>query len=201
MKNQGGYNRFFILPSSSNGMEEDEGGAWQRLNNTPAFEWSARIFLYGYFFAPLALVAAFVLYSSSQPYFSLEAPDLLYMVAILPLALVIGYFLTLYRTPRWILAKPGHALRWLAAGRPIVHVRLEEASYYRVLESFPPRLLLREPCELAEIHAQPTARPIRIVVAEGILDGVLPRRDRRISRAGPPARLRPSAGEDLENDS
>lgn len=182
-------------------MATDASEGWIRLDNTSAFLWSMRLFLYGYLLAPLLLVAGFILYSSTQPYFSIEVGDLLFLVALLPLILVIGYLLTLYRTPRFLRALPGRRLRWLAPGRNIVELTIQEGAGYAVLDNYPPGFLLREQSELVEVRTGRRNRPVRLVVVEGLLDGVLPRRDRRFSRGGLRARQQPSLGEGPENGS
>ena len=172
----------------------------ERRDNRTALSWSLRLFLVGYTLVPVAMVSAFVFVASLQPYFVSEGTTVLALVLLLCLIVLIGFFLTLWRTPRQLVARGGETveLRYLFWKRPPVDLGV--GTYYLTLETYPKGVFLREDCELVEIHGLGKS-PRKEVVVEGLLDGVIPRRERKFTRADPPAHLLPFAAEDLETGS
>jgi hypothetical protein len=99
--------------------------------------------------------------------------------------ILIGYVLTMARTPRALILKPPRSLvvrPWSGASRVIL---LGPDSYFVSLEYHGEGFLGSLPCELIEIRTKP-ASSTRLLIEYGLLDEVLRRGPPRKRPKGPP---------------
>lgn len=168
-----------------------ENGEIVRLDNGLALLWSLRLFGIGFVLAPLAIWAILLSLGSTEPGFSIGSPTVLMLTALVAAIVLVGYFLTLGRTPREVLLRSTGILvmrPW--RGRNQV-LRLSDSAYFVGLERYSPGILSRLSCELVQVHTG-HGHPSKWIVMEGLLDDHLERWAGKPTRGGPRALPPPS---------
>jgi hypothetical protein len=162
-----------------------EGGpGWQK--NRGGLERSWKLFLWGFFLAPLLLWAIFLGLVVTSPYSTVsnynvpQYLETLLLTSIFLVAIIlVGSVLTFGRTPRQISFDPGGArLRVVPYFGRAQSFRVSKDAYQATLELYPRGFLASEDTELVEVILPPW-KPQRWVVERHLLDGALPRHPAR----------------------
>lgn len=172
-----------------------------KLDNGEAYQRSLLLFLAGFVGMTSLLQGIFIGIEYNEPYFTASLVPLAMLASLWAAIILIGFFLTIYRTPRWFRVSAQHET--LIVQRIFANptrVELGGGAYSRLLESYGRTVFSKETCELLEVHSSGKFRR-RLVVLEGLLDDYLPKERGRVTREGPRVPQRPSSGEDRETDS
>jgi hypothetical protein len=158
--------------------EEPPSAAGNRLDNREAVSYSLRLFLFGYIALPTVIWAIFLALVYDSPAFSSEEFSAVLLTVIWLAIMVVGYFLTLGRTPREITFVPPHTLvlkPWVGRDRLL---KTTPESYFMPLEAYGRSVFAPMRCELIDIRRLEKGTR-RIVAEEGLMENVLPRGDKR----------------------
>lgn len=180
-------------PASSRAVQprpEEDGGKW--VFNHGGLERSLRLFLLAFLLPPLVLFVWFSDEVATSSYAAVRA-DTFYLVpvfaALFGLVALVGFSLTLWRTPRAFRAsRPGRLRVRPFIGRPY-SVPLSEGAFTLLLEFYDPSLICSDPVELLQV-VTPPSRAHRWLVEEGMLEPFIPRRAGRSVRKSARTRRR-----------
>lgn len=167
------------------GRGEEEGGkgvaeasGTSRLENRAGLQRSTRLFVVGFLLLPILIFGTFAAVILSSSYAAIReggGPFLGYLGAILAVIVVLGFFQTLWRTPRAFQKTSQVRLQVFPfLGSPF-SVPLSSRSFAVLLEFYAPGPLAPKGVELVEVFSPP-GRSRRWILEEELLQEMLPRR-------------------------
>jgi hypothetical protein len=160
------------VPAASSSSPET--GSWQE--NLGGMERSLRLFLVGFVVAPAVIFGTFTALVATSSYAALRSSAISFvgpLGIVLAATILIGFDLTLARTPRRFRARGEERLEVVDFFGQARTLLLGKGFSVHLLEYYPAGLLQRRAAELVRVVAPPH-RDQRWIVEEGLLDRFFP---------------------------